>query len=164
MKNKLELDHETSKVPVASGTVIGGLDRTWTGAWEIERPISAVTEIPADQWPVFCAWCTEKFRGIEISLEEQGNGESSVDARGRPLEEVIFHALENSVPAITIVAQGKPKKIRLNVTGPQRLRLHRNPAGWPIRLEIERGEGRVVVHFTGKINEKRGLSSNAWGE
>jgi hypothetical protein len=72
--------------------------------------------------------------------------------------------LENSVAALTIIAKGKPRKIRLNVTGPQRLKLYRNPAGWPIQLEIEHGQGRVILHFTGEVTARPGMSSNAWGE
>jgi hypothetical protein len=72
--------------------------------------------------------------------------------------------LDNSVGAITVVAEGKPKKIRLNVAGPQKLTLYRNAAGWATKLEITHARGTAILHLTGEIELPPDMSSNAWGE
>lgn len=157
-------DHGSSELSMESGVVLGGFDPKWSSSTEAGTIIPPVTEIPVAEWPVFCSWVTQNFRGVLISIEREDQGQTTVEARERPFLELTAHILENSVAAVTIVADGKPRKIRLNVAGPRRITLHRNPAGWPTQMEIEYGGGRVFVHFTGTIENKPGLSSNAWGE
>ncbi len=157
-------DHGTSELSMDSGAVVGGFDETWPGAPEAGSAVPAVIEVPVAEWPAFCAWLTENCRGLLVTIEHQENGESSIEGRDRPFEALTAHLLENCVTAITIVAEGKPRKTRLNVAGPQRLNLYRNPAGWPTRLEIEHANGRALIYFTGKPENRPGLSSNAWGE
>lgn len=157
-------DHGSSELSLDSGVVLGGFDQKWAGAAEAGMIVPPVTEVPVAEWPVFCSWFTENFRGLLISIDNLDETGERIEARDRPFEELTAHILENSVAALTVVAEGKPKKIRLNVVGPQRLKLHRNPAGWPVRLEIEHANGRVLVLFTGTIETGPGFSSNAWGE
>lgn len=158
-------DHGSSALSIESGVLVGGFDeKKWTGAPQKGVPVPPVTEIPVAEWPAFCAWFTENVRGTVINLENQEEDESRVEARNRPFEELTAHLLENSVGAITVVAEGKPRKIRLNVVGPQRLTLHRNAAGWPTKLEISHAKGKVILYLTGEIELQPGMSSNAWGE
>jgi hypothetical protein len=157
-------DHGSSELSMESGVVLGGFDQNWPSSAEIGTAIPPISEIPVAEWPAFCAWITENFRGVVIHIEREERGETTIAARERPFEELIAHILENSVAAITIVAEGKPRKIRLNVAGPQRLKLYRNPAGWPTQVEIGYANGRAIIHFTGNPEDRPGSSSNAWGE
>ncbi len=127
-------------------------------------PIVPRVEISVAEWPAFCAWFTESFRGMAASLERQEEGKSFVEARNLPFTELSARVLANAVSALTVVVQAKVRRIRVNVTGPRRLRLERDPAGRPVQLEIEHANGRVILHFTSGIVGRPELSSNAWGE
>jgi hypothetical protein len=157
-------DHGSSALSMESGVLVGGFDQKWTGAPQEGSAVPPVTEIPVAEWPAFCAWFTENFRGTVINLENQEEEGTRVEARNRPFEELTAHLLDNSVGAITVVAEGKPKKIRLNVAGPQKLTLYRNAAGWATKLEITHARGTAILHLTGEIELPPDMSSNAWGE
>ncbi len=159
-------DHGSSQLSMDSGVLVGGLDQSqrWPGAPEPGTPVAPVLDIPVAEWPAFCTWFTENFRGMLVSLERQEEGQSSVEARHQPFAELSAHVLENAVSALTVVVQAKRRKIRVNVTGPTRLRFHRDAAGRPVRVEVENPTGRAILHFAGEIEAKPGLSSHAWGE
>ncbi len=157
-------DHGSSQLSMDSGVLVGGLDKRWSGAPEPGMPIAPLLEIPVAEWPAFCAWFTENFRGAVSSLERREGGESFAEARKLPFAELSARVLKNAVSALTVVVQAKARKIRLNVTGPRRLKLQRDSAGRPVRLEIEAADGGLILHFTDDIEAKPGLSSNAWGE
>lgn len=157
-------DHGSSQLSIDSGVLVGGLDKRWSGAPEPGKSIPPLLEIPVAEWPAFCAWFTENFRGTVTSLERREEHESFVEARNLPFAELSAHVLENAVSALTVVVQATARKIRLNVTGPRRLKLQRDSVGRPVRLEIEAANGGAILHFTGDIEARPGLSSNAWGE
>ena len=122
-------------------------------------------EIPVAEWPAFCEWFTANFRGIATSIERhEGGDDLPAVCRDLPLVGVKAHQLENRVPAISVTVQGKPRNILLDITGPQRMVLHWNAAGWPTRLEVSYETGEVVVQFAGELEPVRGISANTWGE
>jgi hypothetical protein len=157
-------DHGSSALTMDSGVLVGGFDQRWTGAPERGVPVSPVTEIPVAEWPAFCEWFTDNFHGYIVSVERQQEGESTIIARQSLFLELTAHLLENSVAAITVVAEGKLKKIRLNVAGPRTLTFHRKTTGSPLKLEIGHAKGRVTIYCNGAIETPAGMSSNAWGE
>lgn len=159
-------DHGSSQLSMDSGVLVGGFDQSqrWPGAPQPGMPIAPLLEIPVAEWPAFCTWFTEEFRGMMTSLERREGEQSLVEARNCPFTELIAHVLENRVSALTVVLQAKRRKIRVDVTGPTSLKLYRDPSARPLRLEIENAKGRVILYFTPDIEARPGLSSNAWGE
>lgn len=126
----------------------------------------SVEMIAPEKWPDFCKAFIQEFRGILTSVERSDEivNEPVAEAHELALEQLSAHTLANGVPAITVVLEGKPRKIRLDSTGPLTLWLYRNSSGWPVRLEILHASGMRILHFTGEMLLGQGASANAWGE
>jgi hypothetical protein len=141
----------------------GRFGRTWSGVHEPGMSVPPVTEIQVAQWPIFCAWCTKNFHGIPMSLERQNECNSYVEIRSQPFEELSAR-VENCVSTLSVVADAEPKKLCVEITGPLRLTLYRNPSGWPLLLEIEQTSGKAILHFAGEVEAGRALNGNAGSE
>ena len=157
-------DHGGSELSMDSGVLVGGFDQTWSGVPQPGMPVPAVTEVPVAEWPIFCDWFTKNFHGILISLERQNQCDSRVEIRSQPFEELSARVLENSVSALSVVADAEPRRLCIDVTGPLGMKLYRNPSGWPLLLEIEQASGKTILHFAGEVEASSGFSSNACGE
>jgi len=132
-------------------------------------PLDSVSseKISPEKWPAFCKAFTQQSHGILVSVErrdEDTGSETVAEAHGLAFEELSSHILKNGVAAVTVVMEGKPRKIRLDMTGPTELRGYRNPQGWPVRLEISSASGARILHFAGEMRTSRGASANSWGE
>src|SRR5437660_454665 len=79
-------DHGSSELSFNAGTVLGGLDREWPSAGELEAKGGAATirKIEVAEWPIFCDWFSRDYRGIEISIERcEVNGNTTAECRKR---------------------------------------------------------------------------------
>ena len=127
----------------------------------------SVETVAPEKWPEFCEAFTREFHGICTSVkrrDDENASEPVVEAHELALEQLLPHTLANGVSAITVVLEGKPRKIRLDSTGPLALWLYRNSSNWPVRLEILDVSGIRILHFTGEMDAGHGTSANAWGE
>jgi hypothetical protein len=50
------------------------------------------------------------------------------------------------------------------IAGPDSITLYRDPAGFPVRVEIRNQDVQVVLCFSGPLEPQVRQSSNAWGE
>ena len=128
------------------------------------RPESS-REIDVRDWPAFCEWFTDGYRGIVASLErhEKESG-PLVDCVERPLLDLRLRRLENGVTAMTVIAEGKPRNTQLDLTGPRSMTIQNNAAGWPSRLTVTYEDGEFVAHFTGGLDPAAASTGNSWGE
>jgi hypothetical protein len=143
---------------LATANLTMAKDRGWL------RPESS-REIDVRDWPAFCKWFIAGYRGIIASLErhEKGSG-PLVDCVERPLLDLRLRRLENGVTAITVTSEGKPRNTQLDLTGPRRMTIQTNAAGWPSRLTVAYEDGEFVAHFTGGLDPAAVSTGNSWGE
>jgi hypothetical protein len=144
--------------PVAAAAAAETQGRQWL------QP-EGVQQIARADWAAFCEWFTKNFSGIAVSLEKhEGTNSQSAECLDRPLQSLRLRQLENGVEALTFNVEGKPRRIVLDVTGPQSMSLHANASGWPTRLAIRYDEGEVIAHFTGGLDPSTSSTANSWGE
>ncbi len=120
--------------------------------------------LPPSWWKGLCCWLTDCLHGMEMTLERRENGgDWQIECISHPLQAIQSHAA-NGVQIISIIASvgGKPKIFE--VAGPDSISLYRDPAGFPVKVEIRNQDVQVVMCFSGAIESPSRQSSNAWGE
>lgn len=142
---------------------------TGIGSWsaahaESQPPGAHCHEVEAAEWPAFCRWFTETFRGIALSAQSREGSAPSTQAIDLPLEFIQTNVLEHGVDAITIAVKTGTRLRRLNITDARHLRMYCNAAGWPTELEIVTQAGNVLLRFSGRPDPLPHFSSAGWGE
>lgn len=159
-------DHGSSELYVDSGVLVGGLDMSQMSAtsFEGEGSDGTIHDIPVAEWPAFGEWFSRNFQAIDLSVVRRQGSEQVVECRNRPLESLAAVVTGNGVGEISISVSASPGKKVVVVSGPTKMRLWRNAAGWPTQLEIDSESGQVVLQFTGEAHTLPSFSKNSWGE
>lgn len=125
----------------------------------------AAGPLPSSWWEGLCCWLTENLRDMEMTLERRENGgDWQVECISHPLQAISTHATANGVQVVSIIASmgGKPRTF--DVAGPDSIALYRDPAGFPVRVDIHNQDGQILMCFSGHAEPPGRQSSNAWGE
>jgi hypothetical protein len=102
---------------------------------------------------------------MEMTLERRECGEEwKVECLSHPLQTVTTHQALNGVQIISIAADMNGKSRVFEVAGPDSIMVCKDPAGFPVRVEIKNQEEQVLLCFSGPIESPLRQSSNAWGE
>jgi len=121
--------------------------------------------LPPSSWEALCTWLTENLRCMEATIERrEGNGQWVVDCLSYPLESVSTHQTLNGVQVISVCVRMNGISKRFEIAGPYSISLHRNAAGWPIKVEVGYQEGELTLLFSGQMEPQKSLTANAWGE
>jgi hypothetical protein len=131
----------------------------------IEHKSQAAGPLPPSWWEGLCCWLTNNLRDMEMTLERRENGgDWKVECISHPLQSITTHFTANGVQVVSIIASvgGKPRTF--DVAGPDSITLYRDPAGFPVKVDIRNQDVQVVMCFSGEIEPQRRQSSNAWGE
>jgi hypothetical protein len=121
--------------------------------------------LPQPSWEALCAWLTENLRGMEVTIERrEGNGEWVVECLSYPLESVTTHQTLNGVQVISICVRMNGIIKSFEIAGPHLINLHRNAAGWPVKVEMGYQEGQLTLLFSGQMEPQRKITANSWGE
>jgi hypothetical protein len=116
-------------------------------------------------WEALCDWLTRDLHNMEATIERRSNtGEWVVECVSYPLESVTTRETQNGVRVISIGVRADGKTKLFEVPGPNSLAIHRNAAGWPIRIELGYAEGLFVLIFSGQLDPQKKSSRNSWGE
>jgi hypothetical protein len=133
-------------------------------AFTADKPTN-VQPPPASWWEGLCCWLTTALKGMEMTLERrEGNDEWKVECLSRPLESVTTHSTPNGIQVLSISAGTNGKSRIFEIAGPDSIMLSRDPAGFPVRVEMKNQEVQVLLCFSGPIESPLRQSSNAWGE
>lgn len=125
----------------------------------------AVQALPASWWEGLCCWLTANLKGMGMTLERrEGGGEWEVECLSHPLESVTTHQTLNGVQILSISAGMNGNSKTFEIAGPDSITLSRDPAGFPVRVEMKNQEVQVLLCFSGPIEPQKRQSSNAWGE
>lgn len=160
-------DHGESELSFKSGVLLGGLGGQWPGAGAFESKADGATawRIPVAEWPSFCEWFRQNFRGLETSMARaEGTGNQVVEFQNRPLIGLQAHLLKNEVDAIALTFAAKDQTRVFEITGVKSIQLDLDAAGWPQELELGCDAERVLLRFTGSIQTRPVYSGNSWGE
>src|SRR5438309_11970166 len=89
-------------------------------------PLDSVSseKISPEQWPAFCKAFTQQSHGILVSVDRRGEdtgSETVAEAHGLAVEELLSHMLMNGVAGVTVVMEGKTRKLSLDQSGPSEL-------------------------------------------
>ena len=129
------------------------------------QPVGIADSLCTAPWGPLCDWLTRDLRNMEATIERRSKaGEWVIECMARPLESVTSHETQNGVQVISIVVRLDGKTKLFEVFGPNSLGVHRNAAGWPIRIELGYEEGQLVLIFSGQMDSPLRSSSNSWGE
>jgi len=116
-------------------------------------------------WEGLCCWLTTTLKGMEMTLERrEGDGEWNVECLSHSLESVTTHRTPNGVQILSINAGMNGSSRAFEVAGPDSVALYKDPAGFPVRVEIKGHDVQVLLCFSGPIEPLSRHSSNAWGE
>lgn len=158
------MDRSREELSLDSGVLAGSAAEGWSAAPDEFRPSGAhCHEVEVAEWPAFCRWFTDTFRGIELSAQCIEGMTGTTEAINLPLEFIKAQLLENQVGAIIVAVKTGLRLRRLNITNAIHLRMYCNAAGWPTELEIVTSSGNVILRFSGGI-EGLPQVSTCWGE
>lgn len=129
-----------------------------------EEKIDAVETLPSSFWEGLSCWLTTILKGMEMTLERrEDGGEWQVECLSRPLQCVTTHDT-NGVHILSISADINGISKVFEVAGPDSITLYKDPAGFPVRVEMKNQKVEVLLCFSGPIEPPWRRSSNAWGE
>lgn len=132
----------------------------------VSREAEASRALTASSWEALCCWLQSNLKNIEMTLERrrEGEGEWKVECISHPLQSVTTHQTQNGVQIISISASIDGKSRVFEISGPGSITLFKDPAGFPVRVEIRNDSEQVLLCFTGAIEPQTKQSSNSWGE
>lgn len=129
------------------------------------QPVGLADSISGAKWKTLCDWLTRDLHDMEATIERRSKaGEWVVECVSFPLESVTTHETQNGVRVVSIGVRMDGQTKLFDVSGPNSLGVHRNAAGWPVRIEFGYEEGQLVLIFSGQMDPQRRLSANSWGE
>jgi hypothetical protein len=132
-------------------------------ALAVDEPAN-MQRYPRSWWEGLCCWLTTTLKGIEMTLERrEGGGEWQVECLSHPLQRVTTHET-NGVQILCISADMNGNSKIFEIAGPNSIALSRDPAGFPVKVEIKSQDVQVVLCFSGLVEPQSRHSSNAWGE
>jgi hypothetical protein len=143
---------------------VGDRVRQWPGARAFRAKIEGATawQIPVAEWPSFCEWFTQNFKGIEAGMErKQATGDHVVEFPNRPLAGMHARLLANGVGAIAVTVAANTRERVFELTGVKTIRLDIDAAGWPKELQLGCEAEQVVFRFTGSVKRLRSLPETA---
>jgi hypothetical protein len=130
-----------------------------------QEKAAAMPVLPISWWEGLCCWLTMNLKGMEMTLERrEGGGEWKVECLSHPLQSVTTHQTPNGVQIVCIKAGMNGNSRIFEIAGPDSITLYRDPAGFPVRVEIRNQDVQVVLCFSGPLEPQVRQSSNAWGE
>ncbi|HLY92842.1 MAG TPA: hypothetical protein VKQ89_06265 [Candidatus Angelobacter sp.] len=121
--------------------------------------------LPAAWWDGLCGWLTDNLKNVEMTLERrrEDDREWKVECVSHPLESVSTHEA-NGVQIISITAGIDGKSRVFEFAGPHSITLFKDPAGFPVRVEIANENETLLLCFAGPIEPQTKQTSNSWGE
>lgn len=122
--------------------------------------------LPAAWWEGLCCWLTTALKGMEMTLERrrEAEGEWKVECISHPLESITTHQTPNGVQVISISASIDGKVRLFEFAGASSITLFKDPAGFPVRVEIRKDDEQLLMCFAGPTEPQARQSSNSWGE
>lgn len=120
---------------------------------------------PATWWEGLCGWLTTTLKGMEVTLERrEEDGEWNVECLLRPLEGFATHRTPNGVQVLSIHVGMNGRSRVFEFAGADSVTLCRDPAGFPVRVEIRNKQAELLLCFSGPLEPQKTQTSNTWGE
>ena len=130
-----------------------------------QQAVGLADSVRVTPWQNLCDWLTHDLHNMEVTIERRSKvDEWTVECMSYPLESVTTHETKNGVRVISVGVRMDGKIKLFEMPAPNSLGLHRNAAGWPIRVELGCPEGQLILIFSGQIDPQRRSSGNSWGE